>query len=689
MTAVAPGVYRDAWGIPHLYANSADELSYLQGRTAAYDRAWQLEVERWRGEGVLAARLGEVELGWDRFARRAGLDATGRRCFDRLDADTRRWLGAYVDGVNDGLAAGAARAPEFAAAATGPGRWRPWSPLSVFLVQHILFGTFPDKLWRAHVRRTLGPNGLALFETEGPGGSGSNAWAVTGARSGTGAPMIAGDPHRVLELPGIYQQVHLSCPEFDIVGLAFPGVPGIAHFGHTGQVAWAITNAMADYQDLYREQLRRDGEQILVRDPDGWVPASVRLEPIEVRGGPTRQVEVIETARGPVIDVDARTGEGVSLRTPTLAGGDLGFGALPALLRARTVVDVEQAMAGWVEPVNSVLVADTTGAVRRLAAGRVPVRDEQNRRGPVPGWSRRHGWRDGWAALPSAGLVDVAVHANDRRPGDGADLGSVFAPPHRGRRIRELLAADRPAEAIHADDRLPADALRDLLRAIPPQELAGPARRLRDRLLSWDGRMRADSTDAGAFAAWRAALARRLHDHPALAPLLVPTGFDALFAPWTDPCARIGYALDTIVTRLHHLGGDPAPAAAAALAEVAADAERQWGSTHVLNPIRAAADAGIDAVIAAACGTVALSGDTDCVLSNASVPGVTDACRRGPVARYVWNLADRDASRWVVPFGADGVPGAPHFADQLPRWAVGELVPVVTDFTRLHRQELP
>jgi penicillin amidase len=65
------------------------------------------------------------------------------------------------------------------------------------------------------------------------------------------------------------------------------------------------------------------------------------------------------------------------------------------------------------------------------------------------------------------------------------------------------------------------------------------------------------------------------------------------------------------------------------------------------------------------------------------VPGLTDRAVRGPAARWVWDLADRDASRWVVPFGADGVPGSPHHHDQLPLWLGGELAPVVTDWNRL------
>ncbi|WP_088979658.1 penicillin acylase family protein [Micromonospora coxensis] len=676
------GIHRDAWGVPHLRADSVDELARWQGRVAALDRAWQIETERWRSEGRLAAHLGPEALDWDRFARRARLDDTARRSFHRLSPATRRWVTAYTDGVNDALAEGAAGAPEFAAAGCAPGRWRPWSPLGVFLVQHILFATFPNKLWRAHVTATLGPEAVDLFAVEGPGGAGSNAWAVPADPVTGRAPVIAGDPHRLLELPGIYQQVRLACDEFDVVGLAFPGVPGLPHFGHAGEVAWAVTNAMADYQDLYREQLRHDGDRVLVRDADGWTPAHRHVERIPVRGGATETVEVVETPRGPVIDHDRRTGEAISLRTPARVEGSLGFDALLPLLRARTVDDVADALRAWVEPVNSVLVADTSGAVHRLVAGLVPTRDERCRREPVPGWDPRYRWQGGYAESKPVAADGFAVCANDRRD-DVADLGDDFAPPYRAARIRALLAEGVSPETVHMDTRLARTPLRDALHRLDPAVLTPPARALRERLTAWDGRMRADSLDAGAFAAWRAALARRLHEHPRLRPLRAPSAYDGLFRPWTDPLARIGHALDGVVAGLHRLGADVAPVAAAALEDAATAPPQAWGQRHALHPVHLGVAPAVDEAVAAMRRRTALAGDTDCVLATSSVPGTSDACRRGPVARYVFDLGDRDRSRWIVPFGASGRPGDPHFDDQLPRWATGELIPVTTDWRHL------
>ncbi|OSP38880.1 hypothetical protein B7767_34705, partial [Streptomyces sp. 13-12-16] len=238
-------------------------------------------------------------------------------------------------------------APEFARVGLRPGRWEPWTPLAVWLSTHILFAGFPAKLWRAHITAHLGADAVGLFAADGPGTAGSNGWMVAGGRTTTGHAVIAGDPHRFIEDPGVYQQIRLSCPEFDVVGLAVPGVPGIAHFGHTGTVAWAITNAMADYQDLYRERLRRTGAGVEALGPDGtWHRAARHTETVEVAGEEPVEVEVIETDRGPVViggpegldDGVPEPGEpplAVALRYPPRVTGDLGFGALLPLLRAR------------------------------------------------------------------------------------------------------------------------------------------------------------------------------------------------------------------------------------------------------------------------------------------------------------------------------------------------------------------
>ncbi len=161
---------------------------------------------------------------------------------------------------------------------------------------------------------------------------------------------------------------------------------------------------MADYQDLYRERLRRTADGgVEALDPDGTWRAAVRLvETVEVAGGDPVEVEVIETGRGPVVvggpesaGTGTRPQAAVSLRHPPRVTEGLGFGALLPLLRARRVADVDRALDLWAEPVNVVLAADVDGGVLHRVAGVVPWRGGKGRSRLVPAWEPGHEWRGG------------------------------------------------------------------------------------------------------------------------------------------------------------------------------------------------------------------------------------------------------------------------------------------------------
>jgi penicillin G amidase len=694
-------VFRDAYGVPHLSAGDPLALAYLQGVNAAGDRAWQLELARRRFLGTSAAFLGAEAAAWDVFARQARLADTARRCFEALDDETREWITAYVEGVNHALPGGSARAPEFAETGLTLQEWEPWAPLGIWLAVHILFAGFPTKLWRTHVARHLGDEALELFTSEGPWTAGSNGWLIPGELTSTGQAIVAGDPHRYIESPGIYQQIRLSCPEYDVLGLAVPGIPGIAHFGHTGKVAWAITNAMADYQDLYAEQLRRTESGVEALGPDGWKPADVQLEVVEVAGADPIEVEVIETERGPIIiHGPGPTGPGrvlprsghtslpgtaISLRYPPRVTGRLGFEVLPKLLQATTVGDIDDAFENWVEPVNVVMAADTAGGLLHRTAGVVPRRHRSNRLRVVPAWEADHQWQGWHDPMPRATVDGPAVMANARELAE--PLGVEFAAPHRSRRIRSLLARrtdwsvdDMPS--IHTDTYLGSAAsvleLLSGLEGLSPQAVA-----LRTELLEWDRRMDTSSAIASSFAAVRTGLVSRLADH--FAVLEGDAGCPEVFTPWIDPLAQVSYALENLLAaELPDV--DVAWLAREALEDVAARKPRPpWGETHQLSPLHALrgpvfapGEEPID---------LGLSGDHHCVMSTSSLPGLTDVCIRASAARYAWDLADRSASRWVVPLGASGVLGDPHHHDQLPLWLRGELAPIVTSWDELTRSE--
>jgi len=685
-------VFRDDLGIPHIRATDVRDLARAQGEVTARDRGWQIEVDRLRAHGRLAELIGEAGVAWDVFARRARIDGTARRAFAALDPETRLFVADYADGVRAGMHEVGGRAGEFRTLDDRFGGTRPltpWhdhDPLGVLHVAHALFSTFPHVLWREHVARTLGDDWVDAFAGDEHADetlptSGSNAWALHGSRTASGLPLIAGDPHRLFELPGVYQQIRLACDEFDVVGLAFPGVPGVPHFGHTGDAAWGITNAIAHSVDVFEERLRPATDGYQAWGADGWEPVDVQRSTVRVRGGADVEVEALETVRGCIVtELHEHDGElrGWSIRHPARAGADLGAAALLPLLRARTARQVIDAFGAWVDPVDRVLAADRSGTVLSATVGVVPERSRSERRRALPS-----GNPAGDRMLPAAiAVTDLVVDANERPARADIDLGWAYPSPHRAQRIAHLLQTRRPRRTpdfIEVWGDTQGGVRTGLLALLPAGELPSPAAEARDALARWDGRMDADSPAAGVFAAWRSALVRAVAQHPAVAPLSHPHPFGAVFAPWMAVEAQISSALPSLLR--HPAIAADAPNLVRAALERAASASA-WGATHRMLPLHVLAD--VDGITPPGAGIdTPLSGDGDTIRCTGSTPGVTDRSWRGSVARWAWDLDDREQSLWSVPFGASGDPTSPHFADQHAAWAEVDPSRVVTAWSVL------
>ncbi len=667
-------ILRDRFGVPHCYAASEDEAFEAQGRVHATDRLWQMEYDRRRAQGRMAEILGPAAVAGDAFHRRVDLTSFVLRDLDSLAPATVAMLEAYARGVN-GHVASAPLPREFAVAGVGFDPWLPWHCLLVFRVRHLLMGSARSKLWRSVVAGVVGPDvartmasgtdsqlacvppGEVCAPVEGDDGGdvegGSNNWAIGGGRTASGLPLLAGDPHRELEIPNVYVQGHVACPDWDVLGIGMPGVPGFCHFGHNERVAWSITHGMADDQDLY------------VVAPGSVTPD--RREVIEVRGGPNHEVDVTLTGRGPLI------GDDLALSWTALVDVNTGFDAMAPMLRAATVAELFEAMRPWVEPVNSLVAADVHGDIGYLLRGRLP-----RRRSSAPTWmpvaadDAAHGW-DGWVPFddlprvenPPEGFVFSAnnrICADPHSPYVGVDV----APRWRAERIVDRLRTIHDATIsdmaeLHRDAvSLPGRRLSETLADWPP--LAG-----------WDGTMAAYSLPAAAYSVVRRELLLLVLERSGLANHRHPHG---VVLPGVVLETTLWRALDRHVraddTSL--LGGwtwDDAWAEARRRADASWSGE-PWGTMHKTSQRHVLA--GLDPTLDPP-ERVSLDGDLDTVFSSSYTPTAGFAVKAGSVARYAFDLADWDRSGWVVPLGAAGAGDAVHGTDQQAPWADGLLVP--------------
>ena len=401
-----------------------------------------MEYDRRRGSGRWAEVVGKSALDQDVMMRRFRLVDSAQADYGAVSDLTRNLMDAYAAGVNAWIETAAAEGSlpvEYAISGIDPEPWQPWDGLVVFKVRHILMGVFESKTWRAQLVRELGPEQASLLapgyqpgqlQILPPGSryegeldyylaqlmagaaavnllnetdSGSNSWALSGDRTATGKPLLAGDSHRALDTPNVYYQSHVACPEWDVIGLAIPGVPGFPHFGHNDMVAWCITHLSGDYQDLYIEEFNGSSAG-MYRMPDinqegssrwtdfhasHWRPTDTREETIRVRGGDDHHITTWATRHGPIIAGGPPGKYGLALKYTATDGPKSWPDIIPTMLRARDSHELADSMRGWVDPANNFLFADVDGNIGYLSRGEIPIRSGQNARLPVPGWTGR------------------------------------------------------------------------------------------------------------------------------------------------------------------------------------------------------------------------------------------------------------------------------------------------------------
>ncbi len=708
-------VIRDEWGIPHIRAGSASDAHFALGFVHAQDRLFQMDLNRRKALGRSAEWLGAAAADADALARRLGMAAACQRDYAALGPDAQAMLTAYAAGVNGFLGSGAPLPVEYGLLDAQVDVWEPWHCIAVMRRLGLLMGSVWFKLWRTLALPVVGAENAAKLRYDDGGqdtlcippgaaahrwaadlaalrpavaallhamgtdetGGGSNNWAVGPSRTATGRPILAGDPHRVFEVPGMYAQHHLACDAFDAIGLTVPGVPGFPHYCHNGQVAYCVTHAFVDIHDLFLEQFDAAGQ---VRVGDRWQPVTTRTETIAVRGEPDRTITVVETRHGPVIAGDPASGAALALRSVQFAETDLSFDCLPRMLLAGDVPSLFAATRGWGLIDHNLVAGDVAGRIGHLVRAMVPRRPRANGWLPVPGWTGEGDWQ-GWIPFESMPqIIDppgaVIVTANNRVVADGEDyLCTDCHPPYRAERMAAMIDAMPPfrvadAALLHADT-LSANArlFQSRLAALTPPAAAA---QVRDALLAWDCRMDAGSHAATLYNALRRAMTAILTQRSGLGDACdhawsqVPPGVSPAGQLWwtlpallrADDAAMLdGWTWDDVLlAALDQVAAGPAPA--------------EWGAAHQPRFAHPLGDPALDPA------ALPVGGDGDTVMAMGITPAAGPAAIYGALARYVFDVGDWDNSRWVVFHGASGHPGSPHYADQNRAWTACEMVPM-------------
>ena len=730
-------VFRDRYGIPHMKAESELDAFFAQGFVTAQDRLWHMEYDRRRGSGRWAEAVGESGVAQDKMMRRFRLEASAKADYQVMDPHTKDVFDAYAAGVNAFITSGDALPVEYRITRLEPEPWQPWDGLTAYKVRHISMGVFESKVWRARMVREVGPEAAGKlfpgFEpgylmilppgstspgpldeglkelAEGAAGlnhlnemdSGSNSWVLSGAETATGKPILAGDSHRALDTPSAYYQNQVACPEFDVVGLSFPGVPGFPHFGHNGRVSWSVTHTAADYQDLYVERFQ-DGKYLY---KDRWLDAETHDETIKVRDGTDVHTKVTVTQHGPVIAGYPDQGSGLAFKYTATERASTWPEILWRMLRVENSKELVDSMSGWVDPCNNLLFADIHGNMGYLCRGRIPIRSRVNGWLPVPGWMGEHEWEGDIpfdelpvSINPPEGYIATA---NNRPVGDDYPhyIAIDFTPEFRVRLVTEgLKSLHRPTaedmEQVHAQRvSIPALAYLGVVKQIDPKDAAIKA--AKDLLLDWNGEMNANQVQPTIYSAMRDAMLKEVLE----TNLTEKLAYDA----WHPADRGLGSFSNRLKARLVAMieqddrsllpEGDTWPTAVArALSKaVATLSERlggdmgqwQWERVHQARPKHNLSAAFPELAELLDPPAVPSSGDGDTPLQGGYSPANPATVTSLSVARYSYDPSDWENSLWVVPLGSSGHPGSPHYADQSETWRQVKMIPMGYDWGRI------
>ncbi|GJE49022.1 Acyl-homoserine lactone acylase QuiP [Methylobacterium tardum] len=561
----------------------------------------------------------------------------------------------------------------------------------------------------AHGAVTRGPRAAPKEPAEG-----SNNWVVGPARTETGRPILASDPHRVYLQPSLRYAVHLTAPGLDVIGAGEPALPGIS-IGHNGHAAFSLTIAPMDQEDLFVcETDPADPDRY--RSGDGWERIARITENIPVRGGPDETVVLGFTRHGPIIREAG--GRAFALRTVWSEPGAAAYLGSLAYLDATSPEAFGAALHHWSAPSVNQLYADATGRIAWFMAGKAPVRPAHDGLLPVPGDGRYDwaGFHDP-AALPrsldpDAGWLATANEMNlpPDFPAEDRKVGFEWAEPWRARRIRAVLGGQTrhslaDSQALQADVvSEPALRLADLIRALPAPSDPDIAS-ARALLAAFDGALHHDSAAA--------ALIEVLwvhHLRPALLGALVPDARTRRLLPPGDTHSlieRLETSLDPAVRDallaealgaafrdcLERMGPDPmdrlAPEAAGPVTLSPAEGgESDVGTTARPEP-RAGWSWGRLHHALFAHPLTALKPETRWDVGPLPVGGSaasvmhaeyrTDSFRltHGASFRMVVDVGDWDKSVFINVPGQSGDPRSPHYADLAPIWGAQDHVPML------------
>lgn len=732
-------ITRDRFGVPHIAAQSLDDALFGLGFVHAQDRLWQMELTRRIVQGRVAEIAGPPAATVDVYLRSLGLYRAAHAAAQTIAPDIAPKVAAYAAGVNAAMRAHKGPLPpEFTIAQVTPSAWTVEDSVAVVksLALQLSANAFREAI-RVRLLDELTPEQLNEFYPPFPKAAAdawaearsthikaaafdqlgwlqdtldlqgaSNNWVVSGARSASGKPLLANDPHLGLTLPAIWYLARLTWPGGEAVGGTVPGIPGLVT-GRTGTIAFGLTTTGGDTQDIFVERLNPANPNEYMT-ADGPRPFKTRRETIKVRFGAAREIVVRETDYGPVIPTDeprvaqyVPKGAVAALRWPGLDPEDGTIETSIRMLEAKDASEAEIAKAfkNYRAPLQSWVYAGIDGSFGKLIPGPIPIRDpRQGSEGmvPSPGWVPGAAWTrlTAYAEWPHFrnGPEGWYATANNKVVPDNFPykVANEWDTSTRFRRIESLLAArdvhtvdsfkamQRDIVDVYATDALPL-----LLAQTQAQTDIGKSALA--LLNGWNGAMSLGTPQPLIFAAWmRQSMKQLMADD-------MKDAFTLVWNYWPDFAMRVlknedGVArwCDDVTTKDENesCSAQLASSLDAAMRELAAQygadpAKWRWADAHVarLNHLGLGQVPGLGALFNM---QVPIPGGAHTIDRADHRLGSTTpfAAVHGSGFRGISDLGNPNASAYIIGSGQSGNVYSPHYSDLVPIWARGDYVDI-------------
>ena len=739
-------IRRDDYGVAYILAKTDDDLWRAQGFVTAQHRLFQMTTYFTMVRSEMSSVLGESLLPLDKRMIAMGLRANARKHLAMLNEPDRHALNLYLEGVNAYIELYQHEHP--LELSLGLFKSRRWELLDLVSIIH--FGGFihstnmSAELLTSELVSILGPDLAAqilplsrnpdrtrqefmsaTLDSDAPTSRlkltssltspvsawiprlGSNNWAVNPSRSTTGAAIVVNDPHlSVRSMPGMLHPIGLQSPNIQAVGYAFPGVPGLIG-GRTNYVAFGVTNAYGDVQDLYVETVNPANDNEYKSDDD-WLTFARDDHTFNVRDSSTETgyravtIQYRKTIHGIVASDlglfdDKLPGAVISLRWALDEGNRGGIGVISMML-AKDVFEFDQALAEFDTVMFNFVFGDTKGNIGHRSTGRIPVRSDKNGAYMRDGATVGNHWQ-GWIPKdempgqfnPARGWVGTANH--DTRVDDYPYYySSGFAPSFRYQRIAELIeSTPRTSPDDHRDfmldiRNLQAEAFMPnvltALREDPAFEAWVPI------LESWDFEERTDLVAPSLYHAIYHYLAYVIVEDDLGEE--VANNYSNNWYFWQERIQHLvgqeygQYWIDDQRTKdkvedLHDIIRRAATLGDAKLRAISGDdpTTQKWGEIHKVSFVSPLRQSGLGSRLLGG-GTFAKegSGETLNRAGYSRTANIEDGFDTAfaATARLVMDLADPEKIKAVVAGGVTARQFNDHYNDQIPVWVDGELL---------------